>query len=66
MPLDATIRPPKWLWGPTSNRPEAIIDQHHCVLADPDGNIIGRPGPLDDNVGFAKTLRAERRDSRDF
>lgn len=65
-PLDASFRPPQWYAGPSPARPEALIDQHHRVLADPQGNIIGRPGPLNDGQRVAKTLHLKRADTRDF
>ena len=64
--LDPTLRPPHWYWGPKSARPRALIDQHHRLLANPEGRIFGMPGKLNTGISFAKTAIAERADTRDF
>lgn len=48
--------PPLTLW-PTQVRPELIVDQYRVVLADPQGNLVGLPGPMP----FARTLSTLRR-----
>lgn len=45
MPFDQPPDPPLVLW-PAQSRPEIIVDQYRTMLADPQGNLVGLPGPM--------------------
>lgn len=44
-PVAPNLPDPPTMVSPPGSWPETIVDQYRVMLADPDGNIVGRPAP---------------------